>query len=71
MHIQIDTYHHIVKNSIHKQIQTSEVTLHQDVSAIRESVCYFKNIQAATKRQRRDREYQICQKMQSLHTEWK
>lgn len=40
-------------------------------NAIKEAVCYFRNTTATTKRQRRDRESQMCQKMQSLQREWK
>ena len=60
------TYHHIVKNSIKKQVS---ILRGQD-SYLQEQLCYFKNIQASTKRQRRELEDSIREKMNILHADW-
>ena len=62
------TYHHIIKNSIKKQVEQHESL--NDAHPLQEQLCYFKNIQASTRRLRRQLEDSIREKMLILHADW-
>ena len=61
----ICTYHQIIKNSVLKQVNSG------DLFRLEAELSYFRNLSTTTRRQRRQLELSIRQKLHILHSDWK
>ena len=68
----ICTYHQIVKNAARKQISSGDLFRQGgDGHLLEAELSYFRNLEATTRRQRRQLEWSIRQKLHILHSDWK
>lgn len=66
----IFSYHQILKNSMLKQIESNSLQMPGKQRKITTELCFFKNINARTRRQRRQLEYLIQEKMNFIYKDW-